>query len=444
MTTLADVGGRFFRSAGPSRYQAVGQNSDYGLPGLGRPLWTAGDQIDEYGYHDTSGRHITFEGAYLSFPAVHAVVNKLVRQAATIPLKIYDVDSDGQKHRVRAGSLDRGADLANLLKRPSPRRSSVHLKQWIMLPSTVYGNGLLAKWRGAGKNEPPTELMPMEWKDVCGYAPQGGAIEVWGTIQLGSERFVAVEDTIHFAWEACGQLGSPPLKALRDTLRLENAAVRTQTASFRNGPHTSGFVVPGDVQTVTVETLREMRRQIEEAHAGPDNAFKVAALAPGSDWKPLTFDSKEAELMATRVFNRIDVCAAYDMKPPVVGYIEQANYASIKEINQDFYRTTLRPWLTLVEETIQAQLIDPEPAWQGLTVEFDMREQLKGSPLEEAQRLKTEFEIGGATPNENRDVLNKPRFDNPLADEPWFQTNNAQPVSQVGQQLALPIPPQGG
>lgn len=436
MTTLATAKGSLF-VAKPDGY-GIGNGS---VGGMFRPLWSSGDQTDAYGWHDTGDVLISHEQAYMTFPSVHAVVNKIVRQLSTMPLKVYRVDGNGAKQRIRADSTEPGSSLAALLERPSPRMAPVHWKQWLFLSLLVNGNSLVVKWRGDGRDQPPTELMSAEWSRLNAYAPPGGEIEIWGTTQKGGgERYFAAEDAIHFAWyPPCGQIGVSPLQPLSDTLRLENAAMRTQTSTFKNGSKPTGFVVPGDVEQVTKETLSEMRRQVEELHKGVDMAGKIAALAPGGKWIPYTFDSHQAELLASRVFNRVDVCSVYDTKPPVIGYVESANFASVKEFNLDFYRT-LRPWATLGEEILRAQLVDPEPAWQGLMVEFDLREQLRGSPLEEAQRMELETKVGAATINDNRDVVNKPRFSDPLADEPWIESNNKTPISLFQQTL----PPTGG
>ena len=70
-------------------------------------------------------------------------------------------------------------------------------------------------------------------------------------------------------------------------------------------------------------------------------------------------------MMAMRQFNREEVCAVYDVKPSQVGALSTpgAGYSSVVEVNRDLYRTTLPPWFTLIEETIESQLIEPEPMW---------------------------------------------------------------------------------
>jgi HK97 family phage portal protein len=153
-----------------------------------------------------------------------------------------------------------------------------------------------------------------------------------------------------------------------------------------------------------------------------------------------SFSAQESEWARTRQLTREEVCMVYDVKPTVIGDLTHGTYSNVQELNRDFYKSTLRPWLTLIEETIQAQLIDPEPAWEGLFVEFDMKEMLRGTPLEEAQALKLQFESAGITPNERRDITNQPRINDPMADELFVQGNNLVPLSKAGQVPAETAP----
>lgn len=397
-----------------------------------RPLWTSGDQVDAYGWHDS--RWVASYGEiYQTQPVVAAVVNKIVRQGSTMPLKTYRRAVDGEKTRVTSDSDDAGAGLARIFEKPAPRCGPTHLKQWILSPSLVFGNGLLAKFRGDGPYAPPTELLPMDWRYVSAYA-RYGYVEWWGTTQVGStERYVRVEDTLHFAWDAAGGcLGVSPLHQLAVSLRLEDAAQRWQTSSFRNAARPSSAVTLPQGANPSPDQMRVMRETLESVHRGVDNAFKVALLAPGATWQPMGFNMQEAALVDTRRLNREEVCMVYDVKPSVIGDLSTpgAGYGSVVEINKDFYRTTLRPWLTMIEETIQAQLIDPEPEWEGLFVEFDLSEVLKGEPAAVAAQIQSEIASGTMTPAEGRKIQNRPPLDQEGMDKAYLPTNNLHPIGE--------------
>ena len=414
-----------------------------------RPLWTSGDQSDAYGTHDNSAfTNVPFDVLYRTQPVVASVVNKLARQISTTPLIVYRVDEEGDHTRIRPDSYDPGSSLAQLLQRPTPRCGPVHFLQWISLPSLIYGNSLLAKFRKNGRLSPPTELIPMDWRYIQAYAYLGGPVETWQTSQLGTPLFVDVDQTTHFAWgNPSGPIGVSPLQQLAVSLRLEDAAQRWQTSSFKNSARPASAVSLPPGANPSPDQMKMMRESLNEVHGGVDNAYKVALLAPGATWQQMGFNMQEAELMAARKFNRDEVCMVYDVKPSHIGDMSTpgAGYGSVVEVNRDLYRTTLRPWFRMIEDVIEVQLIQDEPDWAGLHVEFDMSEMLIGEPEALATQLVSEVDHGLRTHNEGRKKLRLPRVETPEADQLWIQANNMRPIgtpedAPVQEPAGVPIP----
>ncbi len=436
--TLVKADGQLLRSAPPAGYRAGGGPTSGGsalFPSTFHPLWTSGEQVDAFGYHDTTDKLVPFDVIYRTQPVVAAVVNKISRIISTFPLKPYRKEDNGSRKRVRRGAGDpAGERLLNLIERPAPRCGPIHLKQWIVMPPLVFGNGVLAKWYGDGKDMPPTEFIPLDYRYLQAYAQPGGYVELWQTTQLGSPRWIDAEQTVHFAWgNPCGPLGISPLEQLAVSLRLEDAAQRWQTASFRNSARPASVIIPPEGARFTEEDKAEMRNSLQAMHQGPDNAFKVGLLAPGSQWKEMGFNMQEAELMNTRKFSRDEVCMVYDVKPSHIGDLSTpgAGYGSVVEVNRDLARTTLRSWCSMIEETLQAQLIDPEPLWDGLFLEFDMKEMLRGEPEAEANTIATQIKTGQITPAEAREINNRAPVDQPGMDKLYIETNNLSPIGEA-------------
>lgn len=410
-----------------------------------RPLWTAGDQVDAYGYHTGSYPQRAFDTIYRTQPVVAAVVNKLVRQIARIPLDVVREAPDGSQQVVTQYSDDPGSTLAKLLYRPTPRKSCVNLKQWISWPSLVFGNSLVAKYYGDGTDFPPTELIPMDWRYVTPYAQEGAdAIELWKTTQVGGERYVDGLSVLHFKWDACGTLGVSPLEQLAISVLLEDAAQRLQTAAFRNASRPSGAIALPQGSNPNPAQMRQMREDVERLHRGVDNAFKVALLAPGAQWVPMMFSMAETEMMATRQFGRDEVCSVYDVKPSQVGFMNEGEFGTVVETARDLFRMTLPPWFTMFEETIYAQLIEPEPLWEGLCVRFRTADVVKSDPEVLAAQIAMQIQSGQITINEGRKANGLPPIEEPWADELFMQTvSNYAPLSALQQGAApgQPVPP---
>ena len=68
------------------------------------------------------------------------------------------------------------------------------------------------------------------------------------------------------------------------------------------------------------------------------------------------------------------------------------------------YMDTLAPILKMIEDTMMAQLIDTEPAWDGYFVEYEMDAVLRGNFEQRSQAYLRYLQSGVRTPNELRNV----------------------------------------
>lgn len=373
----------------------------------------------------------TYELIYETNPNAAAVINKLVRQIATMPVKVYDhPDPDGQAQAVRKHPV------ADLLNHPAPRRGPMYWKQGLARSAFVHGNGLVAKFRGAA-NGPPKYLLPVGWPWVAAYAPLGAPVEWWSTYQTGTQRWFSVEDGLHAAWE-CADLhgiGVSPLKQLALTVKLDDAARRYQVSSFANGVRPSGAVVPPEGFKYQEGQREQLREEIKRLQEGVDNAGSMMLLAAGFDWKPFAQTAVEAEVIAARTIGREEFAMVYDVPPPMIGDLTHGTYSNVEELHRILYVTTLRPWFSLLEETLTTQLIEGEDQWAGndLFVRFDLTEVLRGNRREEIDAMAEAFKNGLMTLNEAREGLDLPKIaeaDDPdgLADMPHIPANNLKPL----------------
>lgn len=413
MPTL-DLGDRLYTTGGRASWLKRGS--------VPFSSWYGGGMVRLAG----EGRSISFTQLYRTQPWVAVLVNKLNRQISSLPLKVFERDSQNNRKRVTSGTLP------DLLQNPWPRAAPVHLKQKLAFPALLHGNAALAKYR-PNRGGPPAELLPLDWRFLTAYEDaQGGPIDFWETSQVDRPHRLSPDAVVHVSWDAPdGNVGVSPLQQLGITIAAEEATQRYVAAAFANGVQPSGAIVlPPDAEA-DKELRQEIRDEVHAIHGGVDNAFRMMVLGGGADLKSVAHTAKEAELIESRKLNREEVAAVYDVPPPMVGILDKATYSNINEQHRMLYTTVLRPWLTLIEETLQAQLIDPEPSWQGLYVEFDLGEVLKGDPKERGEAAKTFIGAGVYTINEWRALENLPRINNDLCDEPLIPVNNSAPAGSL-------------
>jgi HK97 family phage portal protein len=381
-----------------------------------------------YGLGLIGGRTVSYAELYRTQIWVAICVHKIARQIGRLPLKAYRRQTKGRE-RILTGNL------AGLLKRPWDRAGPTHLKQAMALPTLVHGGGLLRKVRGETAG-PVMGVQPLVWQMMTPHRAAGGEVEFWESSQPGVPRFLDPEEVIHVGFRGLdGPLGVSPLEQLGVTLAIEDAAQRHQQAMLRNGARPpSALELDKEFLTAIDRDQRQtmiagVREDVSLLFAGPENNGRPPILPPGMHWKGIAHTAVEAELIEQRKLTREEVAACYDIPPPLIGILEYATLANVAEAHRMLYTTILAPWLNLIEETIDAQLIAAEPSIRGdIYVEFDLSEVLKGDLLQRAQALALQIAHGVLTIDEAREIENRPTFDLPETSRPLYPANNLKPA----------------
>lgn len=395
--------------------------------------WSAGGgAVDMVG-----GQVVSYGQIFATQVWVAAAVMRMLGGAIRVPLKAYRRTSDDGRERLRPPH-----PLADAIVDPWEGGSQAQLVQALLGPVLVHGNGLMELRQGAGD---VLRFDPTDYRDASPIIPFQ-QIAGWTVVdEDGRERTVGADTMMHLAWwSPLGPIGVSPLQQLGVTLTVENAAQRYQQALFRNGARPPSAITVSE-QFLTLEPaqrqvlLQQLREDVTNIHANPDNAGRPPLLPPGLDWKPVGHTAVEAELIDQRKVAREEIAAVYQIPPPMLGILDKATYSNIETQREMFFTDTLGPPLILIEQTLNATLVKRLLREDDLFVEFDFAGVLRGDRLQEIQAIREAIATGVLTPNEGRGVLNYERSDVPQADELWMPFNNLWPMSQPPQP---PKPPE--
>ena len=91
-----------------------------------------------------------------------------------------------------------------------------------------------------------------------------------------------------------------------------------------------------------------------------------------------------------------------------VGILDHATFSNIKEQHKNLYQDSLGPWLKMIEEDIELQLLPDFDDSDGVYVEFNIAEKLAGSFEEQTQALQSAVGRPWMTANEARARMNLP------------------------------------
>jgi HK97 family phage portal protein len=388
---------------------ALLSNGDLSLVGLADSSPRSYAQASYYpgtGLAQAGGQFAAYGEIYKRQLWVATLVNKLAYGTARLPLKVYSRSDDSRTEA-------RDTAYAKLIRTPNSQHDPFFF--WLHIASTfeLYGEALLLKVRprpGAA----PLELWPMHPSRVTTARADDGSLvyRYFSGAQSAASSYIEwpASEIVHFrSYNPDDQVrGLSRLEPLRATLLNEDAARRATTAFWNKGAR-PGMALshPSNLSQPAQERLKA---QFDSIAAGADNTGSTVVLEEGMTPQVLSLSAEEAQYIETRKLNREEVCAVYDVPPPVVHILDRATFSNITEQMRSMYRDTMAPRLSLYESVLDTQLRPDFDPRGDLYAEFLMDEVLRGSFEERVAAYKDMFNIGGMTPAEIRRAENRPRL----------------------------------
>lgn len=383
------------------------------------------------------GGHISFAQLVAEQPLVASAIGWHQRQSRRVPLKAYRKTGDDSRERLQP----KEHRVADAIAHPWEGGSQLQLVEHLLGSFLTHGNSLADIDNGAFNR---IRFTPADWRFALPIMLFSGApISGWELFRNypGGPTPRSVDQVLHVrSWSPLGPIGISPLQQLGTTIAIEDAAKRHQRAMLRNGARppsaiesTPEFLSLDPTERKQLE--EQLRRDVEDIYAGPENSGRPALLPPGLKWQEVGHSAVEAELIQQRVVNRVEAQGVYGLPPATVGVIERGS--ELPEQRQMAYVDGLAPPLILIESMINAQLIDNVLHEDDIYVEFDFAGILRGDKLKELEALREGISYSMLTPNEARTAQNLPKSDADGMDDFYLPRNNLWPQGQ-------PYKPQGG
>lgn len=351
----------------------------------------------------------TYATIYSRQPNVRTVVDFLARNIAQLGIHAFRRVSDNDRERLS------GHGIIGLLKNPNPATTRYRLVESLMQDMGIYFNGYWLKVR----SEPRMGLLRLPPGQM---SVAGGLIPteyIW-TNANGQKTHFAPSEIVHFGgFDPSNPLmGLSPLETLRRVLAEEAAAGEHRQSYWRNASRHEGVIErPVTAPKWTTEQKQSWREQWQSRFAGGANSGMVPVLEDGMTFKPTSFSPKDSEYLSARKLTREECAAAYHVPLPMVGILEHATFSNIREQHKQLYQDCLGPWLVMLEEEIERQLLPEFGDMSNVYLEFNIAEKMKGSFEEQATSLQALVGRPIMTANEGRARINLPRSQQPDADE---------------------------
>lgn len=231
-----------------------------------------------------------------------------------------------------------------------------------------------------------------------------------------------------------------PLAAARLAADTSTAMMRSNNALFESGMQAAGLVVPAtDKVTFTNEQADDLELYLKRKLTGSSNAHKWAVLRYEAAFKQLQISPKDAEFAAGLGLSFRQVCRAYGMPPPLLGDMEGATLANLREFQKFAWESALVPDSKFMADEVAEQYLKRFGRAGADYCEYDYSQvpALQESASQVWTRDAQALDRGAITINEWRRRNGLP--DVPWGDKPWMPVNKAT-VGADGQ-LELPDAP---
>lgn len=185
----------------------------------------------------------------------------------------------------------------------------------------------------------------------------------------------------------------------RQALGLATAAEAFGALFFGNGSSPKGFLKhPKRLGEEAEKTLREAWERI---HSGLGNSHRLAILEEGMDWVQTSVNPDDAQFLATRQFQILEICRMFRCPPNKLADLAQSHLNNIESSNLDYLTNTLGGWLLAVESELNLKLFTKAERAQYFA-DHDMTALLRGDSAARAKYLREMFNMGAYSTNEVR------------------------------------------
>jgi len=371
-----------------------------------------------------SGVHVSPDTA-MNVAAVWACVRIISQSIAMCPLVLFEREGDKEVEAV-------GHPVHYLLKhRPNRFQTPYEWKQLLALHLLMRGNSYWFVGRVGGR---PDELFPMhpdqtqlyrwselEWQYY--YSPYNGGFQIFEPHEVMHTRGLSFD----------GVEGLGVVEHARQTIGLAAATEKHGARLFGAGAQVPAVLKMGPGQKLSDEARQRVRDEWAKKYAGLDNAYKVPVLEEGMEYEKMALTAEESQFIDSRKFSRSDIAMFFGVPPHMLGDVEkQTSWGSgIEQQSIGFVINTIQPWLTNIENAINAALLGVGER-NGFFARFDTTPLIRGSFRDQVEALIRLREWGVLTPNEIRKALGY----NPREDE--FGDDYVTPSNMTSQVVGPP------
>ena len=302
---------------------------------------------NENGYTDGIPQPDKYGDMTQSFSAhswVYAAASTIASNLASLDFKPYQLKKDGTWEDAPENELYR------VLQKPNAYMSATNLREFTFLNLDLTGNGYIALERGGTKNI--LEAWPLPAAYVKPVSKPDRFIDHYVYEVNGKQIKYAYDEIIHFRYANPVEFkyGQGSITALKNSIAADLYADAWNRFFFQNSARPDSILeTEGTLDPATRDRIRESWKAMFQ---GSKKRGKTALLEAGVKYKEINRTPKDLDFLALRKNAREEILGAMGVPPSMVGILEYANYANLKEQTQIFWKHTILPKARAFADTL--------------------------------------------------------------------------------------------
>lgn len=351
----------------------------------------------DYLLYNSGCNYTTSKAMLLS--TVYRCVEVISDSVAQLPLEPYRVDAQGYKIKFTTHPTYR---LLNA--EPNSKMTRFTFIKTLIVSTLLKGNGFAFIERDEEGNAKALHYIPSELVTIIPPKTLGDNIVYSVT---GLSNLIEACNMIHilnFSYD--GITGISTLSHAKHTLGLASDSEAHASGFFKGGANLAGILtVQSTLTTKQKEALKSSWQTAFSPQTGQPNG--VAVLEGNMEFKPITVNPSDAQLLETRQFNVIDICRFFGVSPVKAFDLSKSSYSTVEATNLSFLTDTLSPLLEKIELEFERKLYKPSEK-ANIDVRFDTSRILRADKQSLANYYSTLFNIGVVSCNEIRKEIDLP------------------------------------
>ena len=216
----------------------------------------------------------------------------------------------------------------------------------------VNGNGFAYIHRDKQGN--PTSLEYLTPKEVSIiYKPHRSLLYNVTTL---TSKLVEPINVIHISLHNDNGIeGKSLLNFASNTVKLAGASEKAAKTFFDSGMQVKG-ILSTDTARLTKDQRNAIRQAWQESQLGTGTG--LAVLENGMRYQSISSNSKDAELLETRLYNVQEVARWFNISPTLLGDLSKNGYSTLEQAQLQFLVNTLTPYVIMLEQELNRKLIN--------------------------------------------------------------------------------------